>query len=322
MFNDENVVLFENVTKENLLTYINKYISDTIYILQFQLNSFLSNNNKNNSLKYNEEAQTNIDDKINIIKKINISLEKELFSLNNSKIKDISKIIQVLCKRNELLNNLINYFFTKQKILQSKELSLNKKLKNNNMNYNNNTNIKNNNKNAFIINEYPKINLYIENIKRNNEYNYNTNKISATLDDEQLFTEETCFKNPKQYISLYVKNPKHLRNTNKSLDNIKNNSSLTIINNEKINFNGNNSGDINMNNFKGKNEKNKMKRRKVNSVLKTLNSDLLITKIDKNNNNKSKFNIKNIYQLNKLNLEKLNDISSNLLLVNHQKKHK
>ena len=240
--------------------------------------------------------------------------------MNNSKIKDISKIIQVLCKRNELLNKLMNYYFNKIKILQSKELLLNKKLKNNGLNYNNINNMKNINKNAFIINEYPKINVYIENIKRNNEYNYNTNKISSYLDDEQLFTEETCKKKPKQYISLDIKNPKHLRNNNKSLENIKNNSSLTIINNEKININGNNSGAINMNNYKEKNEKNKMKKRKVNSVVKTLNSDLLISKID--NNNKSKFNIKNIYQLNKLNLEKLNDISSNILSVNQKNKNK
>ena len=317
MFNDENVVLFENVTKENLLTYINKYISDTIYILQFQLNSFLSNNNKNNSLKYNEEAQTNIDDKINIIKKINISLEKELFSLNNSKIKDISKIIQVLCQRNELLNKLINYFFTKLNILQNKELILNKKIKNylQNNNYNNKKNI---NKNSFILNEYPKINSYIENFKRNNEYN--SNIISTIFDDEKFSTEDYYIKNPKQYVSFDVKKPKRLRNTNKSLDMIKNNNSLSIINNENININGNNSGEFNINNYKLRNEDKKNKKRKVNSVVKTLNTDLYFAKID--NKNKSKFNVKNIYQLNKLNLEKLNDISSNLLLVNHQKKHK
>ena len=46
MFNDEDVTLSDNITKDNLLTFINKYISDTIYILQFQINSIISNNNK------------------------------------------------------------------------------------------------------------------------------------------------------------------------------------------------------------------------------------------------------------------------------------
>ena len=102
----------------------------------------------------------------------------------------------------------------------------------------------------------------------------------------------------------------------KELDNLN-------LNNGNINFSRNDNVDDDkfINNQREKSRNPKIKKRKINSVVKTFESDSLLNNRYDVNNNKSKFNLKNIFQLNKLNLEKLNDISSNILLVNHQNKN-
>ena len=310
--NEDNPYTFDNVTKENLSTYLNKCISDTIYILQLQINSFLSNNlNYINSLKNNnKEEKNNINDKINLIKKINNSLEKELLCLNKSKIKDISKIIQVLIQRNELLNKLMNYFFEKQKIIENKEIFLNRKMKKYLEINNSNNRIE---RTFFNLNEHPKINFYIENIKKNNEYNYkNISHYINNEDDEDFFSNINPIRNISiEYIREPIYSKRDKKNINKSCNNFSKSNSQYFINNENIYIKGINNKKLRGNKC-NENDK-KVKKIKYNSASKILNNDYLLDKI--NNNNKKKFNFKNAYQIKKLNLEKLNDISSSLLLI-------
>ena len=310
--NEDNPYTFDNVTKENLSTYLNKCISDTIYILQLQINSFLSNNlNYINSLKNNNrEEKNNINDKINLIKKINNSLEKELLCLNKSKIKDLSKIIQVLIQRNELLNKLMNYFFEKQKIIENKEIFLNRKMKKYLEINNSNNRVE---RTFFNLNEHPKINLYIENIKKNNEYNYkNISRYINNEEDEDFFSNINPIRNISiEYIREPIDTKRDKKNLNKSCNNFSKSNSQYFINNENIYIKGINNKKLNYNKY-NENDK-KVKKIKYNSASKISNNDYLLDKI--NNNNKKKFNFKNAYQIKKLNLEKLNDISSSLLLI-------
>ena len=310
--NEDNPYTFDNVTKENLSTYLNKCISDTIYILQLQINSFLSNNlNYINSLKNNNrEEKNNINDKINLIKKINNSLEKELLCLNKSKIKDLSKIIQVLIQRNELLNKLMNYFFEKQKIIENKEIFLNRKMKKYLEINNSNNRIE---RTFFNLNEHPKINFYIENIKKNNEYNYkNISHYINNEEDEDFFSNINPIRNISiEYIREPIDTKRDKKNLNKSCNNFSKSNSQYFINNENIYIKGINNKKLNNNKY-NENDK-KVKKIKYNSASKISNNDYLLDKI--NNNNKKKFNFKNAYQIKKLNLEKLNDISSSLLLI-------
>jgi hypothetical protein len=338
ILNDESQKLFDNVTKQNLSTFINKYISDTIYIIQLQINSFsntINNNDNNNLLKsYNGKEMNIFNDEINLIKKINKSLEKEILYLNNPRINDISKIIQVLSQRNDLLNNLMNFFFTKHKIIEAKELLLNKKIKS----INKTQKIKS--LDRKYINYGPKINFYMENLKKNNEFNYKNSSLRSQNFDNLIYNiysedsfvthKKTRNKNKsinKKLISetmnrYYAKN-KNKNNLNQSYDpSIAKELENFNLNNININFNRNdNVDDDTINNQRERIWNQKIKKRKINSVVKTFETDSLLNNRYDINNNKSKFNLKNIFQLNKLNLEKLNDISSNILLVNHQNKN-
>ena len=339
ILNDENQKLFDNVTKQNLSTFINKYISDTIYIIQLQINSFsntINTNDNNNLLKFYNGKEMNIfNDEINLIKKINKSLEKEILYLNNPRINDISKIIQVLSQRNDLLNNLMNFFFAKNKLIETKELLLNKKIKS----INKTQKIKS--LDRKYVNKGPKINFYMENLKKNNEFNYKNSSIHSQIFDNLIYTinSEDSFvshkktrnknKSINQNLTTETLNKHYAKNKNKNnlnqsydpfiakeLDNLN-------LNNGNINFSRNDNVDDDkfINNQREKSRNLKTKKRKINSVVKTFESDSLLNNRYDINNNKTKFNLKNIFQLNKLNLEKLNDISSNILLVNHQNKN-
>ena len=339
ILNNENQKLFDNVTKQNLSTFINKYISDTIYIIQLQINSFsntINTNDNNNLLKsYNIKEMNIFNDEINLIKKINKSLEKEILYLNNPRINDISKIIQVLSQRNDLLNNLMNFFFAKNKLIETKELLLNKKIKS----INKTQKIKS--LDRKYVNKGPKINFYMENLKKNNEFNYKNSSIHSQIFDNLIYTinSEDSFvshkktrnknKSINQNLTTETLNKHYAKNKNKNnlnqsydpfiakeLDNLN-------LNNGNINFSRNDNVDDDkfINNQREKSRNPKIKKRKINSVVKTFESDSLLNNRYDVNNNKSKFNLKNIFQLNKLNLEKLNDISSNILLVNHQNKN-
>lgn len=340
LLNDESQKLFDNVTKQNLSTYINKYISDTIYIIQIQINSFsntINNNDNNNLIKsYNGKENNIFNDEINLIKKINKSLEKEILYLNNPRINDITKIIQVLSQRNDLLNNLMNFFFAKHKIIETKELLLNKKIKS----INKTQKIRSLDKK--YVNNGPKINFYIQNLKKNNEFNYKNSSIHSQIFDNFIYTmysEDSFVSHKKTRNKIksinknlttetlnkhYTKN-KNKNNLNQSYDPFSSKELDNLnMNNGNNNYSRNDNGDDDksINNQRERIWNPKTKKRKINSVVKTFENDSLINnRYDINNNNKSKFNLKNIFQLNKLNLEKLNDISSNILLVNHQNKN-
>ena len=246
--------------------------------------------------------------------------------MNNPKINDISKIIKVLSQRNELLNNLMNLYFTKQEILENKELFRNNEMKTNYRNKNNNNNINNSLDKKYIkLNEQPKINNYIENSKKNNLYNYKKLPISPNINYNNNYSlNYDINKEDFFYYKRITKNQKKLNknNINKSYDTVnKEMNNFTIINNENSNYNGNksNNRDMSINNYKGRNTNERNKKKKVKSVVHKLDNDLLNRKYE--NNNKSKFNMKNFYQLNKLNLEKLNDISSNILSIKNYNKN-
>ena len=121
-------------------------------------------------------------------------------------------------------------------------------------------------------------------------------------------------------------------NVNKSFNAINNDklNNYIIVNNDNININGsNNDEDKEIINDTGRNGnkngsgnghfKKIKKRRKAKSVINSVNNDILNVKLD---NKQSKFNMKKIFQLNRLNLEKLNDISSSIISTQNKNEEK
>lgn len=328
IFNENNKKIFDNVIKKNLTTYLNNYISDTLYILQIQINAFYTNNINcmSKSVKSQEESN-NINEELNIIKRINDSLEKEVFFLNNPKVDDISKLIKALAQRNKLLNNLMNLYYKK---IQSENKDLNSKNKKKNIIQRNPNNTI---KKSLKLNEGgAKINSYIENSKKNNYYQYNNFPI---LTDINYYTSNYNITNED---SFFIKNMNNTDiknneiNVNKSFNAINNNklNNYIIVNNDNININGNNNDEdkeiINLTERNGNKNGNGnvhykkiKKKRKAKSVINAVNNDILRVKLD---NKQSKFNMKKIFQLNRLNLEKLNDISSNILSTRNKNEEK
>ena len=288
-----NSVSFDNITKQNLSTYINKYLCDTIYILQVQLNSIISEKNLN---KYsfiktnNNNMKNNSLNEINMIRIINNSLEKEIFYLNNNKKEELSKLMNILCKRNELLNTLMIHYYEKERMLEKREKILNEK-----------RNVQNRRKSWDKINinqiKDKKINFYIENIKKNNEY-YNNKRFSKFINNDKE-----------------NKNKKKKKSTlNKSYDAIS-------INNIDTSCSYNNNYEGNYTNYDFKYLKNSLNRniefksklRKTNSVSSVINRDSIINFCNKY----TYIKLKDKIQLNKLNLDKLNNIISNIYLLNN-----
>ena len=306
--NNINKVPFDNIAKQNLATYINKYICDTIYILQIQINSILSGRQNNspsmNNLKNEKE---NICDEINVIKKINNSLEKELFYLNNSKKEETSKFINILCKRNELLNLLMFHYFEKEKLLEKREQILNEKIKSFPYSLNKR-------KSWYQINkktkEGKKIDSSMENIKKHNEY-YNNKRLSKYLNtnDNDRIKEINNINNRKK-----TKNKTLL---NKSYDAISINNIDTSCSFNNINFDVDNTNyDFKkMKNFQKRNSEYKLKLRKINSVSSMINKSSIINYFNRN----TYIKLKEKVQLSKLNLEKLNNITSNIYLLKQAK---
>ena len=308
--NNINKIPFDNIAKQNLATYINKYICDTIYILQIQINSILSGRQNNspsmNNLKNEKE---NICDEINVIKKINNSLEKELFYLNNSKKEETSKFINILCKRNELLNLLMFHYFEKEKLLEKREQILNEKIKSFSYSLNKRKSWYQINK---ITKEGKKIDHYMENIKKHNEY-YNNKRLSKYLNthDNDRIKEINNINNNNRKIT---KNKSLL---NKSYDAISINNIDTSCSFNNINFDVDNTNyDFKkMKNFQKRNSEYKLKLRKINSVSSMINKSSIINYFNRN----TYIKLKDKVQLSKLNLEKLNNITSNIYLLKQAK---
>ena len=301
--NNINKVPFDNIAKQNLATYINKYICDTIYILQIQINSILSGRQNNgpsmNNLKNEKE---NICDEINVIKKINNSLEKELFYLNNSKKEETSKFINILCKRNELLNLIMFHYFEKEKLLEKREQILNEKIKSFSYSLNKRKSWYQINK---ITKEGKKIDHYMENIKKHNEY-YNNKRLSKYLNthDNDRIKEINNINNNNRKITK-----------NKSLLNKNNIDTSCSFNNINSDVDNTNCDFKKMKNYKKRNSEYKLKLRKINSVSSMINKSSIINYFNRN----TYIKLKDKVQLSKLNLEKLNNITSNIYLLKQAK---
>jgi len=305
-----NNVSYDNITKQNLSTYINKYICDTIYILQIQINSILSDNKYNKqSLNNLKNGKENVCDEINIIKNINNSLEKEIFYLNNTKKEDIGKFINILCKRNELLNNMMMHYFEKEKLLEKKEKILNEKIKSFSHNLN-----KRKSWDKIDINqkEGKKIDVYMNNIKKHNEY-YNSKRLSKylnTYDNESI----------KEINNINNNNKKKTKNKsllNKSYDaiSINNIDTSCSFNNNNFDADYTNIDFKKIKNYQKRNSEYQSKLRKINSVSCMINKVSIINYFSRN----TYLKLKDKVQLNKLNLDKLNNITSNIYLLKQTK---
>ena len=292
-----NNVLYDNVLKQNLSTFINKYTCDTLYILQLQINSFLSKKDEYLNIDYKSCKNQNVYyDEIDLIKNINNYLEKEIFYINNSKKEETSKFVEILCKRNKLLNILMLHFFEKSKNLEKKEKILDEKIK-----YYSYKLSKYNIKSSKCGN---KIETNNKTIKNRNEF-YNDKRLSKYLNtsDINMVKEMNNYNEKKKKAKTIL---------NKSYD-------IISINNIDTSCSFNNDG-ININyDYKYKkdpmvNLKCKLKLKKINSVSGMVNKDSII-----NFNNKNYFKYNNQTQLNKINLDKLNSITSNIHLLNQEK---
>lgn len=123
------------------INLINKYLSDTVNIIQNQIYPFFSEN----GIKLDKTIEDNImydnfEIELNSLIKINESLTQEIKmistiknNMHENRIGFIDGLSKILTKRNALLNDLISLFFSKMNELINKE----KKVKRKNIRHNN-----------------------------------------------------------------------------------------------------------------------------------------------------------------------------------------
>jgi len=145
-------ILQNGISNEDKLSIINKYLSETINIIDNQLNPIKEKNNINGnnnetsgnipSNKEKNNSDNNFELKLNSLEKINNSLniESDLLIITKNNISEnkttfIEDISNILIQRNKLLNELLSLFFEKAKELIDKEKNFNNE-KNNNKNSN------------------------------------------------------------------------------------------------------------------------------------------------------------------------------------------
>jgi len=145
-------ILQNGISNEDKLSIINKYLSETINIIDNQLNPIKEKNNINGnnnetsgnipSNKEKNNSDNNFELKLNSLEKIHNSLniESDLLIITKNNISEnkttfIEDISNILIQRNKLLNELLSFFFEKAKELIDKEKNLNNE-KNNNKNSN------------------------------------------------------------------------------------------------------------------------------------------------------------------------------------------
>ena len=143
-------ILQNGISNEDKLSIINKYLSETINIIDNQLNPIKEKNNINDnnnktsgnipSNKEKNNSDNNFELKLNSLEKINNSLniESDLLIITKNNISEnkttfIEDISNILIQRNKLLNELLSLFFEKAKELIDKEKNFNNE-KNNNKN--------------------------------------------------------------------------------------------------------------------------------------------------------------------------------------------
>jgi hypothetical protein len=135
-------ILQNEISNEDKLALINKYLSETINIIDKQLNpikerdNINDNNNKTSgntsSNKEKNSSDNNFELKLNSLEKIHNSLniESDLLILTKNNIIEnkttfIEDIANILIQRNKLLNELLSLFFEKAKELIDKEKNFN-----------------------------------------------------------------------------------------------------------------------------------------------------------------------------------------------------
>ena len=134
-------ILQNEISNEDKLTIINKYLSETVNIIDNQLNPIKEKNNidDNNKTSGNTPSNKEINNsdnnyelKLNSLKKIHNSLniESDLLILTKNNISEnkttfIEDISNILIQRNKLLNELLSLFFEKAKELIEKEKNFN-----------------------------------------------------------------------------------------------------------------------------------------------------------------------------------------------------
>ena len=132
-------ILQNEISNEDKLEIINKYLSETVNIIDNQLNPIKEKNNiddnKNNktsgnipSNKEKSSSDNNFELKLNSLEKIHNSLniESDLLILTKNNISGnkttfIEDISNILIQRNKLLNELLSLFFEKAKEIINKE---------------------------------------------------------------------------------------------------------------------------------------------------------------------------------------------------------
>ena len=132
-------ILQNEISNEDKLEIINKYLSETVNIIDNQLNPIKEKNNiddnKNNktsgnipSNKEKSSSDNNYELKLNSLEKIHNSLniESDLLILTKNNISGnkttfIEDISNILIQRNKLLNELLSLFFEKAKEIINKE---------------------------------------------------------------------------------------------------------------------------------------------------------------------------------------------------------
>ena len=134
-------ILQNGISNEDKLAVINKYLSETVNIIDNQLNPIKEKNNidDNNKTSGNtpsnkemNNSDNNFELKLNSLEKIHNSLniESDLLILTKNNISEnkttfIEDISNILIQRNKLLNELLSLFFEKAKELIEKEKNFN-----------------------------------------------------------------------------------------------------------------------------------------------------------------------------------------------------
>lgn len=239
---EHNVSSTELLNKEEL-SLINKYLEDTVNIIQNQITAFLEKksnwfdhiyeeNNISNLLKNNLEFE------LHSLQKINQSLNNEINlitqiknNIPDNKNSFIESLSNILIKRNELLNDLISLFFAKIQELLYKE----KKLKNLNIKTKKNNKYTNSLSSSFIETTFDNNKKYTSNSK-NKEF-----KIFFTgRKYENMINYDNKMKNKKKgYNNKVINNKVIFSKSKKYKGNNKNNKQNITPSCFNININDN-----------------------------------------------------------------------------------
>jgi len=236
-------ILQNEISNEDKLTIINKYLGETVNIIDNQLNPIKEKNNidDNNKTSGNtpsnkemNNSDNNFELKLNSLEKIHNSLniESDLLILTKNNISEnkttfIEDISNILIQRNKLLNELLSLFFEKAKELIEKEKNFN--------------NVKDTNKNSKYLSSLSSTSN-LENTQ--NGYRSFSNKKNKNKEFKMFFSGRK-YENMVNYDNN-MRNRKKNRATKNSLIKNKNaNINTNIKTNININRNTNNNTNSN-----------------------------------------------------------------------------